>query len=117
MLSRLAPLLLVGTLLAGGCGDDGTAIEVAEDATFCSVFAGQYRQALDAAVPITDEGFSTATDELAAWAQVLVDLAPSEIEAEAQDNLQMHLAQAEVESAAEFIPGSNAMHAWANTNC
>lgn len=112
--------VVLGFVLAvalGGCGDDGAEIEVPEDATFCSVFSGEYRTAVNDAVPITDDRFGERTAAIVAWAEVLVDLAPPELASEAADNLSYHQAQAAVESAAEFIPGSNAMHAWANSNC
>jgi hypothetical protein len=69
------------------------------------------------AVPATDDGFDAASARITAWAEVLVSLAPEEIGAQAQDNLAYHRAQAELRSAAGFIPGSNEMHAWANANC
>jgi hypothetical protein len=111
--------LLVLTLLAGlaSCGTDSLAVEVPDDATFCSVFEGEYGAALAAAVPITDDGFAESVGQIVAWAQVLVDLAPGEIREHAQANLEYHKAQAAIRSASEFIPGSSAMHEWGNSQC
>lgn len=113
-------LMVVGLALAGCAGDDRQtvgSVEVPQGATFCSIFNGQYREALGNAVPITDEAFEETIGEIVAWADVLVPLAPEEIAEEASDNLRYHQAQAAVSSAAAFIPGSNAMHAWANEHC
>ncbi|NQV06338.1 hypothetical protein HQ535_07290 [bacterium] len=112
-------MVVVVALLLAGCGDGGTetSIEVRENATFCSVFDGGYSTALSEAVPITDDSFNDRIGHIVAWAGVLVDLAPDEIASEAGDNLKYHEAQAAVESATDFIPGSNAMHAWAHDSC
>ena len=116
-MTRLGSLVLVA-LAFSACGDaESVSVEVPDDATFCSVFFGEYEAALDDAVPITDDGFGGATARIVAWAEVLVSLAPAEIGAQADDNLRYHRAQAELRSAAEFIPGSNEMHAWADANC
>jgi hypothetical protein len=112
-------------LLVAACSDSGTGdveatdvtVAVPADATFCSVFTGEYREALSNAVPVTDPAFAERTAEIVAWAEVLAALAPDEITDEARDNLGYHRAQAATASAAEFIPGSNAMHEWANGNC
>jgi hypothetical protein len=112
-------------LLVAACSDSGTAdveamdvtVAVPGDATFCSVFTGEYREALSSAVPVTDPAFAERTAEIVAWAEVLAALAPDEITDEARDNLGYHRAQAAIASAAEYIPGSNAMHEWANANC
>ncbi len=112
---RWIVLLALG-LVAAACGGDDSgvgSVDIPEGATFCSVFEGQYRQAIDDAVPITDGRFDETIGEIVAWAEVLSDLAPAEIADEALDNLRYHEAQAQTASAAEFIPGSNAMHAWA----
>lgn len=94
-----------------------TSVAVPDGATFCSVFLGEYRDALADAVPITDDGFAARIGAIVGWAIVLDDLAPAEIADPATDNLNMHRAQQAVQSAADFIPGSNQMHAWANTDC
>ena len=110
--------LVVGLVVAGcSAGDTTITIDVPEGATFCSVFDGAYSEALSHAVPITDDTFDEQIGEIVAWAGVLVDLAPAEISNEAGDNLKYHEAQAAVRSAADFIPGSNTMHAWARDNC
>jgi hypothetical protein len=109
--------MAVLALFFAACGDDDISVAIPEGATFCSIFDGEYREALENAVPVGDDAFGEATSEIVAWAEVLADLAPAEIADEAQDNLRYHEAQAAVESAAEFIPGSNAMHAWANERC
>ncbi len=117
---RFAALLIGGVLALTSCGDDGagtTSVEVPDDATFCSVFLDQYQEALDDAVPITDDAFGETTALIAAWAEVLLSLAPAEIVGQAGDNLEYHEAQAAVRSASDFISGSNEMHAWAYTNC
>ena len=114
------PVVMLALALLVGCSDSdgsGGGIDVPDDATFCSVFSGEYRQALDDAVPVTDDAFSERIGAIVAWAEVLVRLAPEELAGEAADNLKYHQAQAAVRSAADFIPGSNAMHAWANVNC
>jgi hypothetical protein len=116
-MQRSAIALIAALLVVTACGSDSIVIDVADDATFCSVFDGEYRSALNAAVPITDAAFAERTGEIVAWAEVLVDLAPAEIASEATDNLEYHRAQAAVESAADHIPGSNAMHQWGNENC
>jgi hypothetical protein len=116
IMRSITALLLTASVLPA-CGDDAPVIAVPSDATFCSVFDGQYRDALAAAVPVTDSGFGESTALLVAWAEVLVDLAPGAIAAEAADNLEYHRAHAAVESASAFITGSNAMHQWANQNC
>ena len=108
-------------LLAGACGDDSSdataAVFAPEGATFCSVFLGEYRDAVESSVPGTDDGHEEAVANIAAWAEVLRDLAPAEIGDLAQDNLSMHEAQRDRVSAADFISGSNQMHAWAFSNC
>lgn len=121
-MQRVLRMVLFVALVATGCGsgaDVGSRSEATppEGATFCSVFHDQYREALADAVPITDDAFSESTAEIVVWAEVLASLAPQEIAAEAADNVRYHRAQAEVSSASDFIPGSNAMHAWANENC
>lgn len=111
---------LVGACSDAGAGDaeaTNPTVEIPDDATFCSVFTGQYREALGNAVPVSDPAFVERTSEIVAWAQVLATLAPDEIADEAQDNLGYHRAQAAITSAADFIPGSNALHEWANGNC
>jgi hypothetical protein len=119
MSRKLAASVLIGATLAVSCGggQSDTTIEMPAGATFCSVYAGEYQEALDSAVPVTDEGFAESSMLIAAWAEALVTLAPPEIAAQAQDNYRYHLAQAELKSAADFIPGSNAMHEWARSNC
>lgn len=119
MRRRLTASALICAALAASCGDgrSTTTIEVPEGATFCSLYAGEYREALDAAVPVTDDGFTESSTLIAAWAEALAALAPPEIAGQAQDNYRYHLALAEIRSAADFIPGSNAMHEWARSNC
>ena len=114
--STIATLLLTTSALTA-CGDDTPVIAVPSDASFCSVFAGEYQAALAAAVPVTEEGFAESASLLVTWAEVLVDLAPGEITDEAVDNLEYHRAQAAVQSASEFISGSNSMHEWARDQC
>jgi hypothetical protein len=112
-------------LLVAACGGDETAgvdavdvtVAVPDGADFCSIFSGEYDEALGNAVPVTDEAFTERTAVIVVWAEALATLAPDEIADEAQDNLDYHRAQAAIESAAEFIPGSNAMHEWARSNC
>jgi len=118
--NSLTAVTLLMLLVLGACGDDDTSVasaDVPEGATFCSVFEGEYRTALAEAVPITDDAFGERIGVIVAWAEALVELAPAELADDAADNLSMHQAQEAVQSAAEFIPGSNEMHAWANTNC
>jgi len=111
-------LVLVVAVAISACGGGGSvAVDIPDDATFCSVFSGEYKAALSDAVPATDDGFGAASARINAWAEVLVSLAPDEIAVEAADNLSYHQAQADLLSAAAFIPGSNEMHAWANANC
>ena len=120
LVRRLGVVVIVGLLVLASCGDDDVetaAVQVPDGATFCSVFDGDYSEALNDAVPITDEGFAESTARIVAWAEVLLALAPGEITAQAEDNLEYHQAQAAVKSAADFIPGSNEMHAWARDNC
>ena len=112
-------------LVVASCGGDGATsgdvadptVEVADGADFCSVFGGEYAEALGNAVPITDEAFEETTALIVAWAEALAALAPEAIAEEAQDNLRYHRAQAAKVSAAEFVAGSNAMHEWARGNC
>ena len=115
---RLGVLVLLAALAATACaGAESVAVEIPDDATFCSVFLGEYTAALSDAVPVTDGGFDAASSRVAAWAEILASLAPAEIGDQANDNLRYHRAQAELRSAADFIPGSNEMHAWAAANC
>ena len=113
--------LLVVLLVATSCGGSGAepapTIAVAADATFCSIFEGEYQDALSAAVPASDDGFEASAQSIVAWAAALRDRAPAEISDLANDNLRYHEAQAAIKSASEFIPGSNAMHEWARANC
>ncbi len=117
--------VLAGTLFlaATACGGDDTdseaavSVEVPDDATFCSVFSGQYRSALDAAVPATDAGFDDSSATITAWAEVLNNLAPTEIGDQAEANVGYHRAQQNKQSASDFVPGSNEMHEWADSNC
>lgn len=113
---------LVVVLVAGACGDDSgraptVTAQVRAGAAFCSVYAIEYKGALNAAVPATHPGFDEAAQAIVAWANVLDDLALPEVVAQAKDNVRYHQAQADKVSAADFIPGSNAMHAWAAENC
>ena len=121
MASRIpgfASLVLVAAVAISACGGgESVAVDVPDDATFCSVFLGEYKAALSDALPATDDGFGAASARLNAWAEVLVSLAPEEIGVQAKDNLLYHQAQADLLSAAAFIAGSNEMHAWANANC
>ncbi len=110
-------LSVAAAACGGGDSSGPAAVTPPPGATFCSVFTGEYADALADAVPITDDGFEASIGEIVAWAAVLTELAPAEISSQAADNLAMHRAQAAVKSAAEFIPGSNEMHAWANENC
>lgn len=112
-----AAILVVASGCGGGDSSPSVAVDIPANATFCSVFTGEYRTALANAVPITDAGFEEQSATISAWARVLRDLAPTEIAELADDNLKYHEAQANVESAADFIPGSNEMHTWANANC
>ena len=109
--------LVLLMIAACGSGDDGADITVPEGATFCSVFQGEYRAALDGAVPATDERFGERAATIAAWAEILWGLAPDEVSDDAMANLQYHEAQLDRVSAAEHIAGSNDMHAWAQANC
>jgi hypothetical protein len=112
-------------LLVAACGGgDPTGTDPVDDtvmlpetADFCSVFNGEYDEALRRAVPVGDPAFEERASAIVAWAEALATLAPEEIVDEARDNLSYHEALAAIESAAEFIPGSNAMHAWAVDNC
>jgi len=114
----LGGLLLVAALAISACGGaESVDVDVPDDATFCSVFSGEYKAALSDAVPATDAGFGAASARINDWAKVLVSLAPGELRVQAEDNLSYHQAQTELRSAAAFIPGSNEMHAWANANC
>ena len=111
-------LVLVAAVAISACGGgESVAVDVPDDATFCSVFLGEYKAALSDAVAATDAGFDAASARINAWAEVLVSLAPEEIGVQAKDNLLYHQAQADLLSAAAFIPGSNEMHAWANATC
>ncbi len=119
---RTAAAVLALVAAAAACGDSGAdgepvSVQAPADATFCSVFTGEYRAALGDAVPVTEDGFEASAQRIVAWAGVLDDLAPEEIAALARANLQYHQAQAAKRSAADFIPDSNAMHEWANGNC
>ncbi len=115
---RFASLILVGAVAISACGGvESVAVDVPDDATFCSVFLGEYKAALSDAVAASDGGFDAASARINAWAEVLVSLAPFGIGDQATDNLLYHQAQADLRSAAAFIPGSNEMHAWANANC
>ena len=121
MASRIpgfASLVLVAAVAISACGGgESVAVDVPDDATFCSVFLGEYKAALSDAVAVTDAGFDAASARINAWAEVLVSLAPEEIGVQAKDNLLYHQAQADLLSAAVFIAWSNEMHAWANANC
>lgn len=111
--------IAVLALVAGACSGAGDAVVVSvpADATFCSVFDGEYRTALQAAVPITDPSFDERAGEIVAWAEVLADLAPEDVAEFATDNVAYHRAQAEKRTAAPFIAGSNALHEFANASC
>ncbi len=118
-----------GALLLGGCGDDESSsdasgdsggsggVEIPEGATFCSVFDGEYAEALSNAVPATDDGFQDAADAITEWAMVLQQLAPADVADLAQANVDYHRAQANMESASDFIPQSNEFATWARGNC
>jgi hypothetical protein len=54
----LATVLMFSVASCGdddGGGDAAATIDVPSDATFCSIFLGEYRAALDAAVPVGAE--------------------------------------------------------------
>lgn len=101
----------------GGSESSPPSLDVPEGATFCSVFDGEYATALAASVPVTDPTFQERAQATLAWSEILRDLAPPEIADQAEDNVSYHRAQAALRSAADFIPGSNDMHAWAHANC
>jgi len=113
-------IVVMAVSVLTACGDDDQAVvdvQAPEGATFCSVYEGEYQTARDGAVPITESGFAEAGAEIVAWARVLASLAPAEITDLAAANLGYHEAQLAVQSASDFIPGSNDMHAWARANC
>jgi len=121
-------LLAAASLAIAGCGGDDDAggddaspsaitVEVPEGATFCSVFTDGYRPSIDAAVPFGDPEFTAAAGATLAWAHVLQDLAPAELAAQAEANVQYHLAQIEVRSASDFIPLSNELSEYGFENC
>lgn len=122
---RIISVLVVAavSLLMTGCGDgdssasESVSVDVPTGSTFCSVFNGEYGNALSNAVPATESGFQESADTITTWARVLQDLAPTEIAALADDNTRYHEAQAQKKSASAFIPGSNEMHNWARGNC
>lgn len=118
-MTRLAAAVTLAMVaVAGSCSEErSTRIEVPANATFCDIYSGEYRRALGEAVPITDDRFTERAEAIAAWAGVLLDLAPAEILEQATSNLRYHEAQLDRVSAAEHIEGSNEMHAWAQANC
>jgi ABC-type glycerol-3-phosphate transport system substrate-binding protein len=116
--ARIRAALVVVAVLAA-CSGTGSSSDVTapEGATFCSVFEGEYQTALSNAVPVTDDAFDERADELVVWAEILSELAPDDLAAEADDNVGYHRAQREGRSAADFVAGSNALHAYARANC
>lgn len=114
---RLVSLAAVAgvMLLTVACGgdDDAGSVSVPEGATFCSVFTGEYRDALTAS-PVADE---SAASELAKWAEVLVVLAPAEIAEAARDNLEFIKAFTSGDSPEEFADGSFEFNEWAGSTC
>lgn len=117
MLRRVSTAaVVVGTLLLGACGgggDDAGSVSVPEGATFCSVFTGEYRDALMAS-PVADE---SAPSELLTWAEVLVALAPDEVADAARDNLRFIEAFTSGASPDEFSDGSYEFHEWGGAHC
>jgi hypothetical protein len=116
MLRRARAIVVVaGTLMLGACGGgaDSDSVAVPEGATFCSVFTGEYRDALMTS-PLADE---SAGPELLKWAEVLVELAPDEIADEAADNVRFIEAFTSGASPDEFADGSFEFNEWGGANC
>ena len=109
-------LLFMGLALSGCNGGDDTedSVDIPEGATFCSVYNGEYRQALNVS-PVADP---TAAATVASWAEVLAALAPSEIASAAEDNAQYAKDVAGGVSPSDSVTsGSVAFHDWTEGNC
>ena len=90
--------------------DDGGGVEVPQGATLCSVYAGEYRSILDNPTPFGEDGWDDEAAELVELAMVLEELAPPEQAGPAEANVSYFQALANVESASEFVPDSNAFN-------
>ena len=116
MRRQLAAVVVLGLVVAACGGDDseGVSVDIPEGATFCSVFNGEYRQALVTS-PVADP---SAAERLVSWAEVLAALAPAEIVSEANDNARYSRDIADgVSPDDSVVAGSVAFHEWAGGNC
>lgn len=104
---------------ACGDDDDGAAgpASVPEGATLCGVANDDYFPILDSPTPFGEEGWEAEAAELVRLAQILEQLAPADQAANAADNVGYFEALAAVESASEFVPGSNEFTAYLRTTC
>lgn len=114
---RCAAVLMIALGFAAvSCGDDdaGSGVDIPESATFCSVFTGEWRDAINAS-PVADP---TALERAAHWSEVLAALAPDEIATEARDHARYARGLAEGATPSEAQQaGSRAFIEWAGDNC
>jgi len=83
MRRQAAAVVIVLGLVVASCGggdDAGGGVDIPEGATFCSVFTGEWSDAVNAS-PVADPN---APERAAYWSEVLAALAPDEIAVEAQ---------------------------------
>jgi hypothetical protein len=102
--------------MVASCGgeNDAGGIDIPEGATFCSVFTGEWRDALTVS-PVADP---SAPERVVYWSEVLAALAPDEIAAEAQHLTRYARDIAEGATPSEAtLSGSDAFFEWADDNC
>lgn len=112
----VAVVLALGlaTASCGGGGDAEGEVDIPAGATFCSVFTGEWRDALNTS-PVADPD---APERLVYWSEVLAALAPDEIAAEAEHNAQYARDLAGGAASSEATrAGSRALVEWAGEEC
>jgi hypothetical protein len=130
-IAAVAVITALATAACGGADDttstadpivtesarDETAVDVPEGATLCGVYTDEYQVLLDSPTPFGEDGWEDEAQELLRLAAVLEQLAPDEQAANAEANVGYFQALADVESASEFIEGSNAFNLFLIETC
>jgi hypothetical protein len=108
-------LIVLGFVVVSCGGDDARGgVDIPEGATFCSVFTGEWRDAVNAS-PVVDPD---APERAAHRSEVLAALAPDEIAVEAQHHARYARDLANgATSSGDTLTGSGAFIEWAGENC
>ena len=126
---RLSGAVIVAALITGACGgsdesssdsagtDAPPGVEVPDGATLCGTYADEYKVILDGPTVFGEDGWDAEAQELVRLATILQQLAPADQAANAAANVGYFQALADVESAGEFVDGSNAFNFFLIEDC